>query len=56
MYTDNAGFGREKAEDVYYFDVTPLGAGIPSFVNVWMDKYSTSNKMTFEVYKNDNLI
>ncbi|PFI78174.1 hypothetical protein COI83_28460 [Bacillus cereus] len=56
LYTDNAGFGREKAEDVYYFDVTPLGAGIPSFVNVWMDKYSTSNKMTFEVYKNDNLI
>lgn len=54
--TDNAGFGGAKADDVYYFDVTPLGGGTYSYVNFWMDKYSTSNKMTFEVYKNDNLI
>lgn len=41
---------------MYYFDVTPLGGGLPTFVNFWMDKYSTSNKMTFEVYKGNTLI
>ena len=54
--TDTAGFGGAKADDVYYFDVTPLGGGTYSYVNFWMDKYSTSNKMTFEVYKNGSLI
>ncbi|WP_254241645.1 hypothetical protein [Bacillus cereus] len=54
--TDNAGFGGAKADDVYYFDVTPLSGGLPTFVNFWMDKYSTSNKMTFEVYKGNTLI
>ncbi|PGO43065.1 hypothetical protein CN977_21195 [Bacillus thuringiensis] len=54
--TDNAGSGDAKANDVYYFTVTPLGGGTYSYVNFWMDKYSTSNKMTFEVYKNNNLI
>ncbi|EOO24126.1 hypothetical protein ICM_05755 [Bacillus cereus BAG1X2-3] len=54
--TDTAGFGGAKADDVYYFDVTTLGGGTYLYINFRMGKYSTSNKMAFEVYKNGSLI
>ncbi|MFD0768973.1 hypothetical protein ACFQZ1_08640 [Bacillus sp. CGMCC 1.60114] len=54
--TDTAGFGGAMAGDIYNFNVEPIGGGTYSYVNFWMDKYSSSNGMTFEVYKNGYLI
>ncbi|PEP78619.1 hypothetical protein CN581_22710 [Bacillus toyonensis] len=54
--SDTAGFGGAKAGDTYNFTVEPIGGGTYSYMNFWMDKYSSSNRMTFEVYKDGYLI